>query len=58
MVAAVYDGAGAGGGEHGGPAQLLVPHLYLWKSGKWVREIRLVDDDKPGLGVGGVSQPR
>ena len=27
--------------EHGGPARLLVPHLYLWKSAKWVRGITL-----------------
>ena len=26
--------------EHGGPARMLVPHLYLWKSAKWVREQR------------------
>ena len=35
--------------EHGGPARLLVPHLYLWKSAKWVRGITLSDDDEPGL---------
>jgi DMSO/TMAO reductase YedYZ molybdopterin-dependent catalytic subunit len=35
--------------EHGGPARLLVPHLYLWKSAKWVRAIRLVDRDRPGF---------
>jgi DMSO/TMAO reductase YedYZ molybdopterin-dependent catalytic subunit len=35
--------------EHGGPARLLVPHLYLWKSAKWVRELRLVDEDEPGF---------
>jgi DMSO/TMAO reductase YedYZ molybdopterin-dependent catalytic subunit len=35
--------------EHGGPARLLVPHLYLWKSAKWVRGIRLSDDDEPGF---------
>ena len=34
--------------EHGGPVRLLVPHLYLWKSAKWVREIRLADE--PGQG--------
>ena len=26
--------------EHGGPARLLIPHLYLWKSAKWVRGLR------------------
>ncbi|HEY4387595.1 MAG TPA: sulfite oxidase-like oxidoreductase [Ktedonobacteraceae bacterium] len=35
--------------EHGGPARLLVPHLYLWKSAKWVRGLRLVDTDEPGF---------
>ena len=34
--------------EHGGPARLLVPHLYLWKSAKWVRGITLSDTDEPG----------
>jgi DMSO/TMAO reductase YedYZ molybdopterin-dependent catalytic subunit len=35
--------------EHGGPARLLVPHLYLWKSAKWVNGIRLLLDDEPGF---------
>ena len=35
--------------EHGGPARLLVPHLYFWKSAKWVRSLRLVDQDEPGF---------
>jgi DMSO/TMAO reductase YedYZ molybdopterin-dependent catalytic subunit len=35
--------------EHGGPARLLVPHLYLWKSAKWLRDLRLRDDDEPGF---------
>lgn len=35
--------------EHGGPARLLVPHLYFWKSAKWVRGIRLMDEDEPGF---------
>ena len=34
---------------HGGPARLLVPHLYLWKSAKWVRGIRLMLEDEPGF---------
>lgn len=34
---------------HGGPARLLVPHLYLWKSAKWVRGIQLMADDEPGF---------
>jgi DMSO/TMAO reductase YedYZ molybdopterin-dependent catalytic subunit len=35
--------------EHGGPARLLVPHLYLWKSAKWVRGIDLLLQDEPGF---------
>jgi DMSO/TMAO reductase YedYZ molybdopterin-dependent catalytic subunit len=35
--------------EHGGPARLLVPHLYLWKSAKWVREIQLLIEDEQGF---------
>jgi DMSO/TMAO reductase YedYZ molybdopterin-dependent catalytic subunit len=35
--------------EHGGPARLLVPHLYFWKSAKWVRGLRLVARDEPGF---------
>jgi DMSO/TMAO reductase YedYZ molybdopterin-dependent catalytic subunit len=35
--------------EHGGPARLLVPHLYFWKSAKWVRGLRLLATDEPGF---------
>jgi DMSO/TMAO reductase YedYZ molybdopterin-dependent catalytic subunit len=35
--------------EHGGPARLLVPHLYLWKSAKWVRGLELMNDNTPGF---------
>ena len=35
--------------EHGGPARLLVPHLYFWKSAKWVRGIELIEQDEPGF---------
>ena len=35
--------------EHGGPARLLVPHLYFWKSAKWVRGISLETQDRPGF---------
>jgi len=35
--------------EHGGPARLLVPHLYFWKSAKWVAGLRLMDHDEPGF---------
>ena len=35
--------------EHGGPARLVVPHLYFWKSAKWVRGLRILDRDEPGF---------
>ncbi|QCR43500.1 sulfite oxidase-like oxidoreductase [Curtobacterium sp. SGAir0471] len=35
--------------EHGGPARLLVPHLYFWKSAKWVRGIVMQAEDEPGF---------
>ena len=38
--------------EHGGPARLLVPHLYFWKSAKWVRGLELRDEDEPGFWEG------
>jgi DMSO/TMAO reductase YedYZ molybdopterin-dependent catalytic subunit len=38
--------------EHGGPARLLVPHLYFWKSAKWVHGIRMLLDDEPGFWEG------
>lgn len=36
------------GPEHGGPMRLVVPHLYAWKSAKWVRGLIFMDADKPG----------
>jgi DMSO/TMAO reductase YedYZ molybdopterin-dependent catalytic subunit len=48
MVAYRYDGAPLDP-EHGGPARLLVPHLYFWKSAKWVRELRFMERDEPGF---------
>ncbi len=38
--------------EHGGPARLLVPHLYFWKSAKWVRGLELRDEDEAGFWEG------
>ncbi len=35
--------------DHGWPLRLVVPHLYFWKSVKWVRGIRLLDHDEPGF---------
>jgi DMSO/TMAO reductase YedYZ molybdopterin-dependent catalytic subunit len=43
-----YDG-GPLATEHGGPARLLVLHLYFWKSAKWMRGLDLRDHDKPGF---------
>lgn len=47
-VAYAYDGEPLEP-EHGGPARLLVPHLYLWKSAKWVSGLEFMDDDEPGF---------
>ena len=47
-VALEYDG-GDIDPEHGGPARLLVPHLYFWKSAKWLNKIEFVDRDHPGF---------
>ncbi len=35
--------------EHGGPARLVVPHLYFWKSAKWVRGLQFTEIDTPGF---------
>jgi DMSO/TMAO reductase YedYZ molybdopterin-dependent catalytic subunit len=35
--------------EHGGPVRLLVPHLYFWKSAKWVNRLELMGEDRPGF---------
>lgn len=35
--------------EHGGPARLIVPRLYAWKSAKWISGIRLIERDRPGF---------
>lgn len=35
--------------EHGGPARLVVPHLYFWKSAKWITGLRFMDHDQPGF---------
>ena len=47
-IAFAFDGRPLGF-EHGGPARLLVPHLYFWKSAKWVRSLDLRDTDEPGF---------
>jgi DMSO/TMAO reductase YedYZ molybdopterin-dependent catalytic subunit len=48
MVAHEYDGEPLRA-EHGGPARLFVPHLYFWKSAKWVRGLRFMPEDAPGF---------
>ena len=50
-VVHTYDGAPLAP-EHGGPARLLVPHLYFWKSAKWVRGLALRLEDEPGFWEG------
>jgi DMSO/TMAO reductase YedYZ molybdopterin-dependent catalytic subunit len=48
MVATRYEGRPLAP-EHGGPARLLVPHLYFWKSAKWAERIDFMDSDAPGF---------
>jgi DMSO/TMAO reductase YedYZ molybdopterin-dependent catalytic subunit len=48
MVATMADGAPLAD-EHGGPARMFVPHLYFWKSAKWVRRLTLSEKDVPGF---------
>jgi DMSO/TMAO reductase YedYZ molybdopterin-dependent catalytic subunit len=48
MVATIYDDAPLPA-DHGGPARLLVPHLYFWKSAKWVSGLQFTRADEPGF---------
>jgi DMSO/TMAO reductase YedYZ molybdopterin-dependent catalytic subunit len=48
FVAYEYDGAPLAP-EHGGPARLVVPHLYFWKSAKWIRGLHVLDRDQLGF---------
>ena len=48
MVAIAYDGRPIPA-EHGGPARLLVPHLYFWKSAKWVKALQFTERDEAGF---------
>lgn len=48
MIATQYDGSPILP-AHGGPARLLVPHLYFWKSAKWVRSLSFMEHDQPGF---------
>ena len=48
MIALRYDGKPLAP-DHGGPARLLVPHLYFWKSAKWVSGLQFTTRDEPGF---------
>ena len=48
MLAFEYDGEPLEP-AHGGPARLFVPHLYFWKSAKWVKGLRFMEEDEPGF---------
>ena len=48
MVALRYGGNSLEA-DHGGPARLLVPHLYFWKSAKWVNGLQFTEKDEPGF---------
>ena len=48
MVAVAYEGRPISP-DHGGPARLLVPHLYFWKSAKWVNALQFTTRDEPGF---------
>ncbi len=48
MIATRYDGKPIPP-DHGGPARLLVPHLYFWKSAKWVKGLRFIEQDTGGF---------
>ena len=48
MVATLFNGEPIAP-EHGGPARLLVPHLYFWKSAKWLRALRFTEKDEAGF---------
>lgn len=48
LVAVEYDG-GDIDPEHGGPVRLVIPHLYFWKSAKWLNQLEFSATDKPGF---------
>jgi DMSO/TMAO reductase YedYZ molybdopterin-dependent catalytic subunit len=48
MIALTYEGKPLQP-DHGGPARLLVPHLYFWKSAKWVSGLQFTKEDEPGF---------
>lgn len=48
MIATRYEGQPITP-DHGGPARLLVPHLYFWKSAKWLKALQFTQKDEPGF---------
>ncbi len=48
MVALLYEGKPISA-DHGGPARLLVPHLYFWKSAKWINGLQFTERDEAGF---------
>jgi DMSO/TMAO reductase YedYZ molybdopterin-dependent catalytic subunit len=48
MIATHYEGKPIAP-DHGGPARLLVPHLYFWKSAKWVSALQFTETDTAGF---------
>jgi DMSO/TMAO reductase YedYZ molybdopterin-dependent catalytic subunit len=48
MIATRYDGE-AIAAEHGGPARMVIPHLYFWKSAKWIANLQFTRRDEPGF---------
>lgn len=48
LIAVLHDGEPISL-EHGGPARLIIPRLYAWKSAKWLSSLEFVADDRPGF---------
>jgi DMSO/TMAO reductase YedYZ molybdopterin-dependent catalytic subunit len=48
LVAYAYDGVDIEP-IHGGPVRLMIPHLYFWKSAKWLRGLEATTEDAPGF---------
>jgi DMSO/TMAO reductase YedYZ molybdopterin-dependent catalytic subunit len=48
LVAILHDGESIST-EHGGPARLIIPKLYAWKSAKWIAGVELMENDRPGF---------
>jgi len=48
FIALKYDGRDLSP-DHGGPARMVVPHLYFWKSAKWIRGLTFMEEDKRGF---------